>query len=100
MMLGDDQGDIPEKYWLRCSWCGGPLPECSVSHRTVFGDCTECPVCCSMVGELIKRWAPGSIEDALTLFKDVDEPPYFETLGHEDILKIAREKMKEGKERL
>ena len=69
----------------------------SVSHKTVFGECTVCPVCCSMVGELIKRWAPGYIEEALSLFKDVDEPTIFETLGYEDIFKMAWENMKGAK---
>jgi hypothetical protein len=50
-----------------------------------------------MVGELVKRWAPGSIEEALSLFKDVDEPPYFETLSYKDISKIARENMRRTK---
>ena len=97
MLRVNDQINIPDKYWPKCGWCGRPLPECSVSHQTVFGEIKVCPVCCSLVGELIKRCAPGSIEEALSLFRDVDEPPYFETLGHEDILKIAREKMKEAK---
>jgi len=97
MIMGDDKDAIPEEYWPRCSWCGRLLPDCSVSHKTAFGECTICPVCCSMVGELVKRWAPGYVEEVLSLFKDRDEPPYFETLGHEDLLKIAREKMKEAK---
>lgn len=92
-----DQGTVPEECWPRCDWCGRPLPECSVSHETVFGECTVCPVCCSMVGELVKIWAPGCIEEALSLFVDRDEPPYFETLGYEDIFKIARENMKGAK---
>ena len=92
-----DQGTVPEECWPRCDWCGRPLPECSVSHQTVFGECTICPVCCSMVGELVKRWAPGCIEEALSLFVDRDEPLYFETLSSDDITKIARENMKRVK---
>jgi hypothetical protein len=47
-----------------------------------------------MVGELVKRWAPGCIEEALSLFKDIDDPPYFEMLSFDDISEMAREKMK------
>lgn len=97
MGQGADQGTVPDEHWPRCDWCGRPLPDSSVSHQTVFGKCTICPVCYSMVGELVKRWAPGCIEEALSLFEDRDEPPYFETLGYEDIFKIAKEKMKEDK---
>jgi len=92
-----DQGTVPEEYWPRCDWCGRPLPECSVSHQTVFGEITICPVCCSMVGELIKRWALGYIEEALSLFKDRDEPPRFVTLGYEDVSKRALKNMEEAK---
>lgn len=92
----NDQGTVPEEHWPRCDWCGRLLPECSVSHKTIFGECTICPVCCSMVGELVKRWAPGCIEEALSLFKDIDDPPYFEMLSFDDISEMAREKMKRG----
>jgi len=96
MLRVNDQINIPDKYWPRCGWCGRPLPECSVSHQTVFGEIKVCPVCCSLVGELIKRWAPGYIEDALGLFKDKDEPPRFVTLSHTDISKMARENMEKA----
>ena len=91
-----DQSTIPDEYWPRCDWCGRLLPECSVSHKTIFGECTICPVCCSMVGELVKRWAPGWIGEALSKVEDRDEPPYFEMLSTNEIIKIARENMKRG----
>lgn len=96
-MAQNDQSTIPDEYWPRCDWCGRLLPECSVSHQTVFGECTICPVCCSMVGELVKRWAPGCIEEALSLFEDRDDPPYLETLSFDDISEMAREKIKGAK---
>jgi hypothetical protein len=50
-----------------------------------------------MVGELVKRWAPGCIEEALSLFEDRDDPPYLETLSFDDISEMAREKIKGAK---
>lgn len=92
-----DQSTIPDEYWPRCDWCGRLLPECSVSHESSFGECVICPVCYSMVGELVKRWAPSWIGEALSKVEDRDEPPYFRTLSVNEIIKMARENMKEAK---
>ena len=42
-----------------------------------------------MVGELVKRWAPGWIGEALSNVEDGDEPPYFRTLGSDEIIEKA-----------